>query len=466
MSNNQGFMPTKTDDYTNYTEMKLSGTAIRNTAKKQMESVVIEELFEPVLQSNILALYGKSGLAKNIINLPASDAVKELMFYSRNKDNSRSGKINQARMDRFLKLIKFYPAMEQLLIVGRLFGSAYLYIGYDNSGTILENRERLADPVTNAGPNDIYYLEVIRPDYYAGSGTPSPNNIPEVYRFRFSTTGDTDGQSGAQERTVDIHGSRIIPFFNTLTANIIPVSALVPAYESICQYLDFLSSMSQQSRNNLTRYLKSPYFRGAGEARAVAATKRLQDFANTGGANVSMIGDEEEVFHFSHQQSDAAAIAQTFREQISADTGIPSNVIFYEQHNGLTNANEQDFKLYYEYIEGIRIHHLEPIIDDFFERIGLDYEYEIKSPAVQTENERLEGLRVAAETDNAFITNITTLMDRNLITRETGVTLLYEQGIIPENVVPEERTPVIPAAPNNGDQSNPTDGEEDNNASN
>ena len=132
-------------------------------------------------------------------------------------------------------------------------------MGYDNNDSIIENEERIGEAVSNAASDNLFYLHVIRGDYLVGT-QPTQDSIPEQYEFRFNVTVDNVPTT----RNIKIHRSRIIPFFNTLVPSLSPMSSLQPVYKSLTQYLDFMQTLSQRSRNALTRYLKSPLFECSG----------------------------------------------------------------------------------------------------------------------------------------------------------------------------------------------------------
>ena len=176
--------------------------------------------------------------------------------------------------------------------------------------------------------------------------------------------------------------------------------------------------------------------------------------------NATLLGPDETVEHIDHNMTDSATTAMTLRQQLCTDCDIPSNVLFYDQHNGLSSANEQDFKLYYEKVDIFRNHYVRPIIDEFKERADLVFNYEIKSPAATNEKEQAEIDRTDRELVSMSIANVTALLNANLISREEAGRMLQEQGVKDTADVPEAvAAPAAPPSSNNDDE----DEEEPNN---
>lgn len=305
----------------------------------------------------LLIAYRMSAMAKRVVNMPAEDSCREWREWQAEAKQITKLEAEEKRLG---LLVKVKSARKR----ARLFGGAAIFIGTGESNLARPlNPERISE-------GGIKYLTLLNKHQLSVDQIQrDPNvpgfNMPESYRM-----------SAGEQAMVDIHPSRLAIFKGDECPDedLVPdthgwgESVLNTALEKVKQLDGTEANVASLIYEAKVDVIKVKNFtqnlREGGQAFEKLMLKRFGLAATAKGINGALLLDGEEDYdQKSANFSTLPQIVDTFRQAVSAATGIPVTLLFGVSPGGMNATGESDIRGYYDRIKAEQELEIEPAMD-------------------------------------------------------------------------------------------------------
>ena len=297
------------------------------------------------IAQSIIQYYNTNGLFRNIINLPAQDAVRQDIIINNEYAQDILKELNKQ---------KYRSYFEKALRIARLFGSALVVLNIQTGDATGDKYEE--EITENTTITDFKIQYIFNPnEFYI---VKDKDKYPLDWDYYEVSTSNTK---------IKIHKTRaILITFQELQMRadrLFEGSMFLHLLEDITRYDDSLETEANliiQSQREIIQTDFEKHSTGMGDSDDLEnvresmreVLKQNEIAKKTGGSQI--IGSDDKITRIQSVLTGYADVTNNFKDKISASVGIPKMLLFGETINGLSNESNTVLSNYYSSIASLQ----------------------------------------------------------------------------------------------------------------
>ncbi len=316
-----------------------------------------------IAEKNLFDLYRCNAYARKVIDLPASEVIREWRSWDADEEVSK-------QIELYESSIQMKQMVRKALIHARLYGGCHIYMSIDGAG---EPNEPI--DFSKITKDSLAYLQIMKRNDFQ---TPildeniGKNNGKPVSYILSPTNNLRNIET--EERIREIHPDRLITFYgaefpeyektNARIASFYGVSYLDSLYDTLVEFDNTLNYVKEIIKSSKLTYIFMPGLgqaleEGGAKEENIASVIATIDFNKDVTTSIPLDGS-----YTVQQNTQTLAgfkdVLMSFMQDISGRTGIPMSKLFGISASGLSTTNEDSRIDYYEFIRALQGDEIQP----------------------------------------------------------------------------------------------------------